>query len=143
MRRIVFAVLALALVLSVRTSAQMPTAQKWENVEWYGVMNWQLTGADADSAMTIVFDHMMPVMAEVYPDWTCLRLMTGEWSITCFGPMEEGLEGMAWRVSPDDVRFMSLFIEREGEAAMGMFETFTNANAGFTFNIALKHTGGM
>jgi len=38
---------------------------------------------------------------------------------------------------------MSLFIEREGEAAMGMFETFANATARFTFNIALKHTGGM
>ena len=47
MRRIVFAVLALALVLSVRTSAQMPTAQRWENVEWYIVMNWEFTGADA------------------------------------------------------------------------------------------------
>ena len=143
MRRIVFVVLALALVLSVRTSAQMPTAQKWENVEWYMVMNWQFTGADADTAATIFWDHMMPAMAEAWPGTTCLRVMTGEMGVACFGPMEDGPEGMAWEVSPNDVRFLSLFFEREGEGAMELFKTFGSGATGFTMNIALKHTGGM
>jgi hypothetical protein len=143
MRRIVFAVLALVLVLSVRASAQMPAAQKWENVEWYVMMNWQFTGADADSASAIFWDHIMPAMTEAWPETTCLRVMTGQMGVTCFGLMANGLEEMEWEVSPDDVRFFSLFFEREGEAGMGMFQTFMNAATGFTFNLALKHGAGM
>jgi hypothetical protein len=142
MRRIVFLALVLALVASARTSAQIPTERKWENVEWYVVFSWQFTGADADSAATIFWDHIMPVMAEAWPGTICLRVMTGEMGVTCFGPMEGGPEGMAWEVSPGDIRFMSAFSEREGEAAMGLFETFGNAATGFKFNVALKHQSG-
>ncbi|KPJ99254.1 MAG: hypothetical protein AMS20_15770 [Gemmatimonas sp. SG8_28] len=142
MRRIALAALVLILVVSVRTAAQM-TPQKWENVEWYWLLTWQFTGAEADSASTIFWQHLMPVMEEAWPGTTCLRIMTGDMGVTCFGPMEEGPEGMAWEVSPEDVRFMSLFMEREGEAAMDMFATFGNAATGFEFNIALKHTGGL
>jgi hypothetical protein len=143
MRRSIFAVLALAVVTSIGTSAQVPTPKKWENVEWFWLLNFQFTGAEADSASTIFWEHFMPVMAEAWSGTTCLRVMTGDMGVTCFGPMEEGLEGMAWEVSPEDVRFMSLLMEREGEAAMDMFATFGRGTTGFTFNIALQHTGGM
>jgi hypothetical protein len=143
MRRVVFTVLILALVLSGRTSAQMPTAQKWENVEWYSVFRWQLRGPDADSATTVFWDHALPIMAEVWPETTCLRLMTGEWSIICFGPMANGLETLEWELSPEWARFLSLFIERNGQAAMGMLQTFGSALARTESHIALKHTGGM
>jgi hypothetical protein len=143
MRRIVFAVVVLAIVLSVRTSAQLPTAKKWENVEWYIVMSWQFAGADADSAASIFWGHMMPVMAEAWPGTTCLRVMTGEMGVACFGPMEGGLEGMAWEVSPNDVHFLSMLFEREGEGAMELFKVFGSGATGFKFDIALKHEGGM
>jgi hypothetical protein len=48
MRRLILAVVVLALALSVPTSAQMPTAERWENVEWYSVMSWQFALADAE-----------------------------------------------------------------------------------------------
>jgi hypothetical protein len=121
----------------------MPTAQKWENVEWYVVMGWQFTGADADSATTIFWDHIMPVIGEAWPGTTCLRVMTGEMGVTCFGPMANGVEALEWEVSPGDVRFLALFFQREGEAGMGLFEKFMNGTTGFTLNIALKHKGGM
>jgi len=144
MRRLIPVVLALVLVVSARASAQdLPTAQRWENVEWYWVMQWQFTGAEADSAATIFWDHLNPVFAEAFPEAMCLRVMTGEMGVTCFGPMEEGLEGMTWETSPSDIRFMSLFFEREGEAAMDMFTTLGKAMTGWTYNIALKHTGRM
>jgi len=144
MRRLVLIIVALALVVSVRTSAQdLPTAQKWENVEWYVVMSWQFTGVEADSAATIFWDHLNPVMAEVFPGTICLRVMTGEMGVSCFGPMEGGLEEMTWEVSPSDISFISLFFEREGEAAEDMFMTLGRAMTGWTFNLALKHTGRM
>lgn len=144
MRRLVPIVLAFVLVVPLRASAQeMPRAQKWENVEWYSVWSWQLAGADADSATTIFFDHALPIMMEIWPEMTCLRLITGEWSVTCFGPMTEGVAELEWQLSPEWARFMSAFSEREGEAAVGMFETFGRAVARFTSQIALKHTGGM
>jgi hypothetical protein len=121
----------------------MPTAQRWENVEWYVVMSWQFTGADADSATAVFWNHIQPAMAETWPETTCLRVMTGEMGVTCFGPMASGLEEMEWQVSPADARFFSLFFEREGEAGTGLFETFVNAATGFTLNLALKHNGSM
>lgn len=142
MRRPVLTALALALALSVRTSAQMPTAQKWEDVEWYVVFGWQFTGATADSASNIFWEDLYPVIAEVWPGTICLRLMTGDMGVICLGPMEGGLEGMAWKTSPGDIRFLALFTEREGEAGWEKFETFSNATTGMKFNIALKHTGG-
>jgi len=96
-----------------------------------------------DAAKTIFFDHMMPVMVEVWPEMTCLRLMTGEMGITCFAPMTDGLAEMEWEWSPEMERFFSLVAEREGEATLGMFETFFNAVSRFESDIALKHTGGM
>ena len=93
MRRLIPAVLVFFLFVSVRTSAQeMPTAQKWENVEWFWLLSFQFTGAEADSASTIFWEHFMPVMAEAWSGTTCLRIMTGDMGVTCFGPMEEGLE---------------------------------------------------
>ena len=144
MRRLIPIFVALVLIVSVRTSAQeMPTAQKWENVEWYVVMSWQFTGEEADSAATIFWDHLNPVIAEALPGTVCLRVMTGEMGVTCFGPMEGGLEDMTWEVSPGDLRFTSVFFEREGEAAEDMFRTLGRAMTGWTYNVALKHTGGM
>ena len=144
MRRIIPIVLALVLVASIHTSAQeMPTAQKWENVEWYSVMSWQLAGAQADSATTLFFERFLPVIMDVWPETTCLRLMTGEWSITCIGLMNDGVAGLEWEMAPEAVRMWTLLLEREGEAAAGMFETFGNATARFAMHYALKHTGGM
>ncbi len=144
MRRLIPVALALTLAGSASMTAQeMPTAQKWTDVEWYVVMSWQFTGADADSATTIFWDHLNPVIAEAFPGTICLRVLTGEGGVTCFGPMEDGLEGMAWQVSPADINFMSVFFERQGEAAMDLFTTLGNAMTGWTYNVALKHTGRM
>lgn len=143
MRRIVFAVLILACVVSARTSAQMPEPEKWDNVEWYVVFGWQFSGAMADSAATIFWDRINPVMAEAWPGTVCLRVMTGKMGVSCFGPMEDGLEGMTWKTSPNDINFFSMFLEREGEAGMELFDVLGDATTGVTFNIALKHTGGM
>jgi hypothetical protein len=121
----------------------MPTAQKWENVEWYSVMSWHVTGPNTEAVMTIFFDHLMPVSAEVWPEMTCLRLITGDERITCFGPMSGGLADLEWKVSPEFTRFLSLLVEREGEAGTEMLGTFYSGVADFTSHIALKHTGGM
>jgi hypothetical protein len=143
MRRVIPIVLALVLVVSVRASAQMPTAQRWENVEWYFVMSWQFAGPDAEAATDIFWDHLMPAWSEASPETTCLRVITGQTGVACFGPMEEGLEGLAWQVSPSDVRLLTLLIEREGEAVAEMFQTLLSSVTGLTMNVALKHTGGM
>ena len=143
MRRIVFAALVLMLTVSVHTSAQVPEPQKWENVEWYVVFSWQFQGETADSASNIWWDDLYPIMAEAWPGTMCLRVMTGEMGVLCYGPMEGGLEGMEWETSPGDIRFLSIFTEREGEEGWAKFGTFSNAATAMKFNIALKPTGGM
>jgi len=143
MRRLLFAVLALALVLSVRTSAQMPTAQKWENAEWYYVMSWQFAQADADSSMTLLFDYFMPAIKDVWPDMKCFRHVMGEWHITCFGPMIEGPASLEWQTSPEEIAFMTALMERHGESMMEVVEWYFKTITRSTSSFGLDPTGGM
>ncbi len=143
MRRIIPIVLALVLVVSVRTSAQLPTAKKWTDVEWYQVINWQFTVAEADAQMTILFDTAMPVLKESFPGIRCFRHVTGEWDVTCIFPMPEGPSYLEWELPPDFADYIAGLFERAGEEAAGMVETFINAVVRQTSTIVLEHTGGM
>jgi hypothetical protein len=144
MRRVIPIVLALVLVVSVRTSAQeMPTAQKWTNVEWYMVQNWQFTVAEADGQMTILFDTAMPVLKESFPGMRCFRHITGEWDVTCLFPMPEGPSWLEWEVPPEFVDYITGIFGLLGEETMGMGERFATAIVRQTHTIVLEPTGGM
>ncbi len=143
MRRIIPIVLALVLVVSVRTSAQLPTAKKWTDVAWYNVISWDFTVAQEDTVMTILFDTAMPVLKESFPGIRCFRHVTCERHVTCIAPMPEGPSWLEWEMPPEFVDYITRIFEREGEAAMGIAETFNNAVARQTFTIVLEPTGGM
>jgi hypothetical protein len=143
MRRVIPIVLALVLMASVRTSAQVPTAQKWENVEWSTIMNWQFVGPQVDTALTIWFDVFMPAVRVGFPGARCFRHITGEAGVTCIFPMPEGPAGLEWETPQAFVDFFSTLAQREGEAVAGVFETFGNAIESYTSQIVLEHTGGM
>jgi hypothetical protein len=138
MRRLVPVALALTIAFSASTAAQeTPTAEKWTNVEWYGVSTWYFS--DSDEALTLWTEHFLPVATEVFPEMTCLWSMTGEASMTCYGMMSDGPADMEWRMDPDGVKFMEAFTAQEGEAVEELFERWGNAVSRF----ALKHKGGM
>ncbi len=143
MRRIIPIVIALVLVVSVRTSAQLPTAKKWTDVEWYNVVSWQFTAAGVDTAMTLFFDTGVPLLKESMPGIRCFRHVTGEWHVTCIVPMPEGPAYLEWEMPPDFADYIARFFEQQGEAAMGIIETFNNAVARQTTTIVLEPTGGM
>jgi hypothetical protein len=142
MGRLVPVVLALTVSVSATVAAQeIPAAEKWTNVEWYGVGTWYFS--DGEEALTLWTEHFMPVVMEVYPEDTCLLSATGEPRMTCFGPMTDGLTAMEWMIHPRDVEFMTKMAEREGEAVGELYERWENAVSKHTFYIARKHTGGM
>lgn len=142
MRRLVPVILALTLSVSATVAAQeMPTAEKWTNVEWYGVSTWHF--GDAEEGLTLWTEHFMHVVMEVWPDNTCLWVVTGEPRLTCFGVMPEGPVGMEWRVEPQGIEFMTKMAEREGEAVEELYERWGNAVSKYTSHIAMKHMGGM
>jgi hypothetical protein len=142
MRRLVIVVLALVLVVSVRTSAQdPPPAQKWTNVEWYEVWTWYFS--DRDEALSLWTEHFLPVVMEVMPEVTCLWFETGETRVACHFPMSDGPAGMEWRNGPYQVEFNAAFAAREGEATTELYERLGNVTSRMTNHIALKHTGGM
>ncbi len=144
MRRIIPIVLALVLVVSVRTSAQEPpTAKKWTDVEWYNVVSWQFTAAGVDTAMTLFFDTAMPVLKESFPGIRCFRHVTGEWHVTCFLPMPEGPAWLEWEMPPEMVDYMMGVFELLGEEAVATGERFMNALVRQTSTIVLEPTGGM
>ncbi len=144
MRRVIRIVLTLVFVVSVRTSAQeLPTAKKWTDVEWYNVVSWQFTVAEADAQMTILFDTAMPVLKEAFPGMRCFRHVTGEWHVTCLTPMPEGPAWLEWETPPEFADYIARFFEQEGEAAAGIAETFNNAVVRQNYTIVLEHTGGM
>ncbi len=144
MRRVIPIILALVLVVSVRTSAQeLPTAKKWTDVEWYEVISWQFTVAEADAQMTILFDTAMPVLKESFPGMRCFRHVIGEWHVTCISPMPEGPAWLEWETPPEFVDYITGIFELLGEKAVGMGETFMNALVRQNHTIVLEHTGGM
>ena len=142
MRRIIPIVLALVLVVSARTSAQV-TAQRWENVEWSTIMNWQFVGGQVDTAMTIWFDVFMPTVRVAFPGARCFRHITGETGVTCIFPMPEGPTALEWQTPPAFVDFFAGVFQEEGEAAAGLFETFGNAIERITLHIVLEPIGEM
>ncbi len=144
MRRIIPIILALVLVVSVRTSAQeLPTAKKWTDVEWYIVQSWQFTVAEADAQMTILFDTAMPVFKESFPGMRCFRHVMGEWDVTCMFPIPEGPAWLEWETPPEFVDYITGIFELLGEETMEMGETFANAIVRQTSSIVLEPTGGM
>ena len=144
MRRVIPIVLALVLIVSIRTSAQdLPTAQKWENVEWFNVISWQFTNTEVDTAMTILFDIYMPVLRETMPGSKCLRFVTGEWHVTCMAPLPEGPASLEWQIAPAFADFLAGVAENQGEAAMGIFEMWNAAIARESSDIAFVPSGGM
>ncbi len=144
MRRIIPIILALVLVVSVRTSAQeLPTAKKWTDVEWYIVQSWQFTVAEADAQMTILFDTAMPVLKESFPGMRCFRHVMGEWDVTCMFPIPEGPAWLEWEMPPELVDYTTGIFELLGEETMEMGERFMNALVRQTSTIVLEPTGGM
>ncbi len=144
MRRIIPIILALVLVVSVRTSAQeLPTAKKWTDVEWYNVISWQFTVAEADAQMTILFDTAMPVFKESFPGIRCFRHVTGEWHVTCISPMPEGPAWLEWETPPEFVDYIMGIFELLGEEAVSMGERWANALVRQNYTIVLEPTGGM
>ena len=142
MRRFVPVALALTLAFSATAAAQeMPTAEKWTNVEWYSVTTWYLS--NPDEALTLWTEHFLPVAMDVMPGTTCLWFITGEPHLTCSFPMPDGPAAMEWRLDQTGVEFMAELAAREGEAMMELFDSWENAVSRSTSHIALKHTGGM
>jgi hypothetical protein len=144
MRRIIPFVLALVLFAPARMSAQdQLTAQKWTDVEWYRIQSWQFTAAGEDTAMTIMWDIYMPMIREVAPESRCFRHVTGEWHITCIFHMSEGPAYYEWETAPGFADFVNGIIERQGEAALDVFETFNDAVARRSHTVLIEPTGGM
>jgi hypothetical protein len=144
MRRVIPIVLALVLVASVHSSAQeLPTAQKWTDVEWFQVSHWKFTEAGVDTAMTLLFDHIIPAAREAWPGFRCLRHITGEWHFTSIVPVPEGPAAMEWEMTPAYANFLALLMDRLGEQSAAVFDEWDNAVARTTTIVALEPTGGM
>ena len=142
MRHVIPIVLALVLVVSVRTSAQdLPTAQKWTDVEWYSVTTFYFS--DAEEGTNLFVEHFLPLVKEVWPDVTCLQFSTGEVKMTCYGPEPEGPASLEWRVDPGLADFYAKVVEHHGEAAAERLEAFGNTLSRVTTHLAMRHTGGM
>ncbi len=142
MRRIIPIILALVLVVSVRTSAQeLPTAQKWTDVEWYSVTTFYFS--DPEEGMNLWVEHFLPLFKEVFPEVTCLWFSTGEVKMTCYGPEPEGPATLEWRMAPQMADFVARIFEHHGEAAAERVEAFMNTVSRMTTHIAMRPTGGM
>ena len=143
MRRVIPIVLALFLIVSIRTSAQQPEPVKFPEGQWYNVVSWQFATMRVDTALSLIFDHFMPAGDAAGMAGGCHRHITGEWHATCLFVLEEGPADLEWQTSPQDAEFMAKLFELEGEAAMEMFQTMGAAVVRTTSYIAFEPSGGM
>ncbi len=147
MRRTVFAALALCLLLPLGVRAQeMPTARKWTNVEWYGVLTIKFRPAQREAAVAMWHDKFAPAAkaAGAWQGMVFLEHMTGgQWDVTLVVPMPEGPSEMEWEIDPNFEKFIAALAQQEGEAAVELGTRWEESIMATEFTIALLRKGEM
>ena len=120
---------ALALVLMVGSAAaQDMEPKKWDNLEWYQVVNVSFEQGKMDEALEMIENYFMKAAMKAGTSGPDMLLInhTGEWDLTVVWKMKGGIADMEWEMSPDDAKWMAAMAEIAGgpEAAMAKWQEY-------------------
>ena len=131
---------ALVCLFALPTRAEAQEGQKWEDVDWYRIVNVDYHNGKSGDARRIIEEHYMPAGQAAGTPTPVMLLWTetGEWDLTIIWKMKRGPASMEWRRSPDSVKWWQTFVEREGgeEAAEAIQEEYSSLVARSTSTIA-------
>ncbi|UJH67770.1 hypothetical protein [Allomuricauda sp. SCSIO 65647] len=98
--------------------SQEMASKKYDNPQWYNIVYVDYKPGTYDKAQSIIQDYFIkasekagtpqPVMA--------LELNSGSYDSMLLWHMKEGVEGMNWDISPDDVKWRTALNEIAGSA---------------------------
>lgn len=97
-------------------AAQEMEPKKWDNLEWYQMINVSFEQGKVEEALGIIEDYFMKAAQQAGtpgPDMVFLN-HTGEWDMTILWKMKGGISDMEWEMSPDDAKWMKAMAELTG-----------------------------
>lgn len=112
-------------------SAQEMTAKKYENLQWYVVTLIKFEDGKIDDAKKIIKEHFIPTdqASGQRGPVMGLDLLFSDWDHIVIFPMDEGIQGLDWEVSPREVEWMKAFnahtgSEEKGKEVMDEFQSY-------------------
>ena len=131
---------ALVCLFTIPSNLDAQEAEKWDDVDWYRIVHVDYHNGKNGDARRIIEEHFMPAGEAAGTPTPVMMLWneTGEWDLTIIWHMKDGPASMAWRRSPDNVKWWKTFVEREGgeEAAEKIQSEYSSLVARSTSAIA-------
>ncbi len=116
-------------VFTFQLSAQDGKAKKYDNPTWKRIVMVDYHSGKLDRALEIIDNHFKKAAAKAGTNSPMRLVMeTGEYDLLLIWDMKEGIEGMNWDVSPDNIKWWSALSKQEGgndkaEALMAEYQS--------------------
>ncbi len=109
-------------------SAQEMKAERHENSEWYTITYFKWEAGKMEDAKKIINEYFKPSGQDAGLQGPVMEveLMFSDWDHMVVFPMEEGLDLLEWKTSPNDVKWIEAMQKRAGGEENGkkIFEDF-------------------
>lgn len=92
-------------------------AEKYENPQWYWVVKVDYAPGKMDRAKEIIQEYFMKAGADagVPGPEMVMEMSSGEYDMVFIWHMKDGIEGMNWKTSPDDVKWFNAMVKVAGD----------------------------
>ncbi|THD65732.1 hypothetical protein E7Z59_14180 [Robertkochia marina] len=82
-------------------------AEKYENPQWYWIVKIDFAPGKMNRAKEIIEDYFMKASEDAATPMPkmALDMTSGEYDMLVVWHMKDGIEGMNWKTSPDDVKW--------------------------------------
>lgn len=121
-----------------------PKAERFSNVTWYVINDVRFKPNHQHHALGIVRKYFMPAgrKAGNAPVMVLVH-RTGAWDVTVIWKMQDGIDDMNWKMSPDGVKFMQALSDEAGgmDKAHKIMDNFDNDIAMEKTEIAMQEPG--
>lgn len=111
------AVLCTVFVLGTLTAQDMEP-KKYDDPQWYNIVYVDYLPGKYDQAMKIIEEYFQPAAKQAGTNTPkmLVELNSGPYDVMVVWHMKDGLEGMNWEVSPDNIKWRSALNNISGGA---------------------------
>ncbi len=143
MRALCATVIAVGIVLAAlpASAADLPKAEKRENVIYYSVLYIAFKPGKSDEGYKLIYDHLVPAGKKAGNPATIIDFQTGPWDSAAYFRLTEGPAAFNWITSPRTEAFWAALAEQEGgaEKAQALFARYTATLARTKTELAHRH----
>ncbi|WP_224489318.1 hypothetical protein [Robertkochia flava] len=128
MKTIIITMVCLCFAYSGAYAQEDIKAEKYENPQWYWVVKVDFAPGKINRAKEIIENYFMKAGADagVPGPAMVMEMSSGEYDMVFVWHMKDGIEGMNWKTSPEDVKWLSSMSKIAGdqEKAQALWEEY-------------------